>query len=75
MSSRDDRLSDTDLWLEVEKDYAIYGDESVFGGGKVIREGMGQSNLAGSDVAADLVITNVIVLDHTGIFKVCTTYR
>lgn len=62
------RLGDTDLFIEVEKDYARYGDEVKFGGGKVIRDGMGQSQLCASDVA-DTVITNVLILDHWGIVK------
>lgn len=64
------RLADTDLWLEVEGDLTCYGDESVFGGGKVIREGMGQCNDAILVIQAlDLVITNALVIDYTGIFK------
>ena len=61
------RLGDTDLFLEIEKDFAIYGDEIVFGGGKVIRDGMGQMSDVSQDVALDLVITNVIVLGKVGI--------
>ncbi|KAI8999359.1 urease [Gaertneriomyces semiglobifer] len=63
------RLADTDLWIQVEKDYTIYGDEVVFGGGKVIREGMGMNNDIGDKEALDLVITNAIILDYTGIYK------
>lgn len=69
------RLADTDLFLEVEKDLTSNGDETVFGGGKVIRDGMGQDGNTVRDGApgdlavADTVITNVIVLDHTGIYK------
>ena len=69
------RLADTDLFLEVEKDLTSHGDETVFGGGKVIRDGMGQDGNTVRDGApgdlavADIVITNVIVLDHTGIYK------
>ena len=62
------RLGDTDLWIQVEKDFTTYGDEVKFGGGKVIRDGMGQSQLT-NDVAVDLVITNALVLDHWGIVK------
>ena len=64
------RLADTNLIIEVEKDYTVYGDEVKFGGGKTIRDGMGQSVLttsAGGDL--DLVITNALVLDYTGIYK------
>ena len=64
------RLGDTDLFIEVESDHTVYGDEVKFGGGKVIRDGMGQSPSASrEDGAPDLVITNALVLDHTGIFK------
>src|SRR3954453_8348285 len=63
------RLADTDLILEVEKDFTIYGDEVKFGGGKVIRDGMGQSQVTNKHGAADCVITNVVVLDHWGIVK------
>ncbi|TXS95725.1 urease subunit alpha [Parahaliea maris] len=62
------RLADTELWIEVEKDYTVYGDEVKFGGGKVIRDGMGQSQQFGEEVM-DLVITNALVLDHWGIVK------
>jgi urease subunit alpha len=62
------RLGDTELWVEVERDFTIYGDEVKFGGGKVIRDGMGQSQRYGADVM-DLVITNALVLDHWGIVK------
>lgn len=64
------RLADTDLIIQVEKDYTTYGDEVVFGGGKVIRDGMGQHPLATrADGAADVVITNAVILDYTGIYK------
>ncbi|SEH43458.1 urease. Metallo peptidase. MEROPS family M38 [Halobacillus karajensis] len=63
------RLADTELFIEVEKDYTTYGDEVKFGGGKVIRDGMGQHPLATSEEAVDLVITNAVILDHSGIFK------
>ena len=62
------RLGDTDLWIEVERDHTVYGEEVKFGGGKVIRDGMGQSQ-RGSAEAADLVITNAVVMDATGIVK------
>ncbi len=62
------RLGDTELWIEVEKDYTTYGDEVKFGGGKVIRDGMGQSQVT-NDTAMDLVITNALILDHWGIVK------
>ena len=64
------RLADTDLIIQVEKDYTSYGDEVVFGGGKVIRDGMGQHPLATrGDGIADVVITNAVILDYTGIYK------
>jgi urease subunit alpha len=62
------RLADTELMIEIEKDHTVYGDEVTFGGGKVIRDGMGQSQAMAADVA-DLVITNAIILDHWGIVK------
>ncbi|SEQ53182.1 urease subunit alpha [Amphritea atlantica] len=62
------RLGDTELWIEVEKDFTTYGDEVKFGGGKVIRDGQGQSQLS-NDICVDLVITNALVLDHWGIVK------
>src|SRR5690349_3638168 len=62
------RLADTELWIEVEKDHTIYGEEVKFGGGKVIRDGMGQSQRMGADVA-DTVITNALIVDHWGIVK------
>jgi len=62
------RLADTDLWLQVEKDYTIYGEEVKFGGGKVIRDGMGQSQRGAAEVA-DTVITNALIVDHWGIVK------
>jgi urease subunit alpha len=62
------RLADTDLWIQVEKDFTCYGDEVKFGGGKVIRDGMGQSQL-GSAYSVDLVITNALILDYWGIVK------
>jgi len=63
------RLADTDLIIEVEKDFTIYGDEVKFGGGKVIRDGMGQSQVTNAAGAADTVITNALILDHWGIVK------
>ena len=62
------RLADTDLWIEVEKDFTIYGEEVKFGGGKVIRDGMGQSQRVSKDTA-DTVITNALIVDHWGIVK------
>src|SRR5579864_2916981 len=64
------RLADTDLIIEVEKDFSVYGDEVKFGGGKTIRDGMGQSATAvRSEGVLDLVITGVIIIDHWGIVK------
>lgn len=64
------RLADTDLYIEIEKDYTVYGDEVKFGGGKVIRDGMGQHPLATREEGAlDSVITNAIIVDYTGIYK------
>src|ERR1051326_479736 len=63
------RLADTDLIIEVEKDFTIYGEEVKFGGGKVIRDGMGQSQITNRQGAADSVITNAVILDHWGIVK------
>lgn len=62
------RLADTELLIEVERDHTLYGEEVKFGGGKVIRDGMGQSQLPAADVA-DTVITNAVILDHWGIVK------
>lgn len=62
------RLADTDLWIEIERDCTIYGEEVKFGGGKVIRDGMGQSQLCAREVA-DTVITNAVIIDHWGIVK------
>ncbi|AXJ09456.1 urease subunit alpha [Arthrobacter sp. PM3] len=75
------RLADTELFLEIEKDLTVYGEEVVFGGGKVIRDGMGQNGQMtrdGSDSAEDIpdtVITNVVVLDYTGIYKADVALR
>src|ERR1700758_5832824 len=64
------RLADTELIAEVEQDFAVYGDEITFGGGKVIRDGMGQSARATrANGALDLVITNALIVDHWGIVK------
>ena len=63
------RLGDTNLLLEVERDFATYGEEVTFGGGKVIRDGQGQSQVTRGAGAPDLVITNAIVLDHWGVVK------
>ncbi|HWF37648.1 MAG TPA: urease subunit alpha [Candidatus Acidoferrales bacterium] len=64
------RLADTDLFIEIEKDLTVPGEEAKFGGGKVLRDGMGQSSTAVlADGVLDLVITNAIIIDHTGIFK------
>jgi urease subunit alpha len=62
------RLGDTALWIQVEKDYTVYGEEVKFGGGKVIRDGMGQSQRTSKEVV-DTVITNALILDHWGIVK------
>src|SRR6476660_4143138 len=62
------RLADTELFIEIEKDYATYGEEVKFGGGKVIRDGMGQSQLEHA-LVMDTVITNAVILDHWGIVK------
>src|SRR3989442_4297713 len=64
------RLADTDLIIEVEKDYAVYGDETRYGPGKVLRDGLGQAPDATREKGAlDLVITNVLIVDHWGIVK------
>ncbi|MDD9909876.1 MAG: urease subunit alpha [Ahrensia sp.] len=63
------RLADTDLIIKVERDLTSYGEEVKFGGGKVIRDGMGQSQTARADGAVDTVITNALIVDHTGIYK------
>jgi urease subunit alpha len=62
------RLADTELWVEVEKDFTIYGEEVKFGGGKVIRDGMGQGQMLAAE-AMDLVLTNALIIDHWGIVK------
>ena len=63
------RLADTDLIIEVEKDFTVYGEEVKFGGGKVIRDGMGQSQITNKQGAVDTVITNALIVDHWGIVK------
>src|SRR5476649_103381 len=63
------RLADTELFIEVERDFTVYGEEVKFGGGKVIRDGMGQSQASRADGAADTVITNAVIIDHAGIVK------
>src|SRR5436309_3538881 len=61
------RLADTELFAEVERDLTVYGEEVTFGGGKVIRDGMGQA--ADAVDVPDLVVTNALILDHSGIYK------
>ena len=63
------RLADTELFIEVERDLTTYGEEVKFGGGKVIRDGMGQSQATRAEGAVDTVITNALIVDHTGIYK------
>lgn len=63
------RLGDTDLWAVVEKDYAVYGDECTFGGGKVLRDGMGQATGWPARYVLDTVVTNCLIIDYTGIIK------
>src|SRR6266702_6070522 len=63
------RLADTDIIIEVEKDLTTYGEEVTFGGGKVIRDGMGQSQMTRAEGAVDTVITNALIVDHWGIVK------
>ena len=63
------RLADTELFIEVEKDFTLYGEEVKFGGGKVIRDGMGQSQMSRAAGAMDTVITNALIVDHSGIYK------
>ena len=63
------RLADTELFIEVEKDFTTYGEEVKFGGGKVIRDGMGQSQTTRDAGAVDTVITNALIIDHWGIVK------
>ena len=63
------RIADTDLLIEVEKDFTVYGEEIKFGGGKVIRDGMGQSQRTRREGAVDTVVTNALILDHWGVVK------
>jgi len=63
------RLADTDLIVEVERDLTAYGEEVKFGGGKVVRDGMGQSQVTRAAGAVDTVITNALIVDHSGIYK------
>ncbi|CAO2147365.1 unnamed protein product [Urochloa humidicola] len=63
------RLGDTNLFAEIEKDFAVYGDECIFGGGKVLRDGMGQATGYPESSCLDTVITNAVVIDYTGIYK------
>ena len=63
------RLADTELFIEVEKDLTTYGEEVKFGGGKVIRDGMGQSQVSRKNGAVDTVITNSLIIDVNGIYK------
>ena len=63
------RLGDTDLWIEIETDLTFGGEESVFGGGKSIRESMNQSLASSTEGAVDTVITNAVILDHWGIVR------
>jgi urease subunit alpha len=63
------RLADTELFIEIENDFTTYGEEVKFGGGKVIRDGMGQSQVTRAGGAVDTVITNAVIIDHTGIYK------
>src|SRR5881227_3001772 len=63
------RLADTNLIVEVEQDFAIYGEEVKFGGGKVIRDGMGQSQRSRAEGSVDTVITNALIVDYWGIVK------
>ena len=69
------RLADTEIYIEVEKDLTTYGEEVKFGGGKVIRDGMGQSQVTRAEGAADTVITNALILDYTGIYKADVALR
>ena len=69
------RLADTELFIEVEKDLTTYGEEGKFGGGKVIRDGMGQSQATRAEGTPDTVITNALILDYTGIYKADVALR
>jgi urease len=63
------RLGATDLWIKVEKDLTKYGDECTFGGGKTVREGMGQAGGRSDKETLDLLLTNALIVDYTGIYK------
>src|SRR4029450_12368106 len=63
------RLADTELFIEIERDFTVYGDEVKFGGGKVLRDGMGQAPHVGAADAPDVLITNALIVDHWGIVK------
>ena len=63
------RLADTELFVEVERDFTVHGEEVTFGGGKVIRDGMGQSQVTRAAGAVDTVITNALIIDHWGVVK------
>ncbi len=63
------RLGSTDLWIKVEKDFTVYGDECIFGGGKSLREGMGQSSGRSDEETLDTLITNALIVDWSGIYK------
>src|SRR6056300_928636 len=69
------RLADTEIIIEVERDLTTYGEEVKFGGGKVIRDGMGQSQATRSEGAPDTVITNPVIIDYTGIYKADVALR
>src|SRR6266403_3868150 len=69
------RLADTDIIIEVEKDHTVYGEEVKFGGGKVIRDGMGQSQRSRSEGAVDTVITNALILDDWGMVKADIAFK
>ena len=69
------RLADTEIIIEVERDLTTYGEEVKFGGGKVIRDGMGQSQTPRAEGAPDTVITNALILDYTGIYKADVALR
>ena len=70
------RLADTELFIQIEDDKTIYGEEMKFGGGKSVRDGMGQNSLETREnpLVMDLVIVNAIILDYTGIYKACLLY-
>lgn len=64
------KLADMNLWIEIEKDYTVHGDECKFGGGKVLRDGCGQASNRSDSEVLDLVITNALIIDWSGIIKV-----